>query len=295
MKIKVFDRIKEAYLNIFRSKKGTLTRKMVRCKRPDCHGEIVFRNNSFYSCSEFPDCKVSMNEVEYNSYRKNYYVVRTFFPFHTDFPDSFIALDFETTGLDPKRDHIIEVGAIKYINGVEVDTLSQIINPEVEVCHDILQLTGITEQMLESGKPERDVIKQLRDFIGDTELIVAHNAKFDLLFLGYALKRLSLPSWNGKTICTYKLARLIFPSDKRGRAVRHRLPDVCCYLQIPFNERHRALNDASVTVEVLKKLWPLAMQRGINSILDVSDLVRDFPLHMSFKDELINWYNNYRL
>ena len=72
--------------------------------------------------------------------------------------DNFTAIDFETTGLDPKNDRIIEVAAIKFKNGVITDKYVQLINPEVKISSFITGITGITNKMIKSFKERADSI-----------------------------------------------------------------------------------------------------------------------------------------
>ena len=95
---------------------------------------------------------------------------------------TFVALDLETTGLDPKRDTIIEIGCVKFRGNEILDEWSSLVNPGRKLPFVISQLTGITDREL-IGKPRlADLLAPLSRFVG-TAPVVAHNASFDLGFL----------------------------------------------------------------------------------------------------------------
>ena len=96
-------------------------------------------------------------------------------------PD-YVVLDLETTGLNPLRDQIIEIAAIRVKEEKEISYYQSLISCE-QIPETVIQLTGITREMLEQeGKPMGQVLKEVLEFIGDTR-IVGHNASFDWRFL----------------------------------------------------------------------------------------------------------------
>ena len=99
-----------------------------------------------------------------------------------------IVLDIETTGLDYKRERIIEFAAIRLENGKEVSRYETLINPQQHIRKSSMQIHGITEEMVENEPLEEDVIDDILDFIGDYT-IVGHNVIFDFSFLNEASLR----------------------------------------------------------------------------------------------------------
>ena len=91
-----------------------------------------------------------------------------------DFPNSYVVIDVETTGLDPTYDKIIEIGALKVENGTLVDTFSTLVNPGVPVDDFITQLTGITNDDLASAPALDSALSAFSNFIGDS-ILVGHN------------------------------------------------------------------------------------------------------------------------
>ena len=96
--------------------------------------------------------------------------------------DQFIALDFETTGLQVETDRIIEVAAILFENGEPIKRFTTLVNPGIPIPELIEEITGITNQMVVDAPREKDVVNDFFSFIGDLP-IVAHNTPFDLSFL----------------------------------------------------------------------------------------------------------------
>ena len=114
----------------------------------------------------------------------------------------FVALDIETTGLDPRKDAIIEIGAAKYDGEQVVDTWKSLINPGRLIPDAITQLTGIDSRMVASAPPISAVIQEFADFVGDLP-VLGHNVAFDLGFLNAQFDFSSNP-----VIDTFELASI---------------------------------------------------------------------------------------
>ena len=94
---------------------------------------------------------------------------------------SIISLDLETTGLDPQRDAIIEVGVVRFQGSRIEGTWEQLVNPGRPVPPFVTQLTGINDSMLTNAPRFRNVMLELEGFVGDSP-ILGHNIGFDLSF-----------------------------------------------------------------------------------------------------------------
>ena len=121
----------------------------------------------------------------------------------------FIAFDFETTGLDHHNDRIIEVAAIKFVDGEITDRYVELLNPEMNIPAIITEITGISDSMVRSSPSEELIIDDLLSFIGDHPL-VAHNIHFDQNFLSQLCKRLGRDMVNNAQYDTLQLARSVF-------------------------------------------------------------------------------------
>ena len=93
-----------------------------------------------------------------------------------------VTLDIETTGLDPKRDRIIEIGAVRSENGVETAVFQSFVNPGIPIPSFITDLTGIRDELVADAPRVSEVITEFADFVGKSP-VLAHNASFDLAFL----------------------------------------------------------------------------------------------------------------
>jgi len=159
---------------------------------------------------------------------------------------SYISLDLETTGLNPKLDKIIEIGAVKVIDGKIVDTFSSFVNPGRALTEEIKSLTGIVETDLRHAPTISAIVADLLLFLEDLPL-VGHRILFDYSFVKKAATNHNLP-FEKKGIDTLKIAR------KYLRALESKkLTFLCEYYEIP-HKAHRALEDASATSILYNKL-----------------------------------------
>lgn len=159
----------------------------------------------------------------------------------------YVIFDLETTGLSARYNEIIEFGAVRVEHGLVTARLDILINPGVVVPEHITRITKITNAMLR-GKPKLDdVLDEILEFLGD-DILVSHNAEFDLGFLNANLRKRGRNPLNNPTIDTLALSRYLFP-ESRG----HRLGVLARNLEVFYDEdgAHRADYDA----EVLNSIW----------------------------------------
>ena len=120
-----------------------------------------------------------------------------------------VAIDLETTGLDPSSDAIIEIGAVKFSGNEEIDTFDELINPGRNIPPYVIQLTSINNEMVSKAPSIYAKISELEQFVGNAP-IVGHNIQFDLKFLSeYKLFQ------NNNRIDTMHLAACVLPSAAR--------------------------------------------------------------------------------
>jgi DNA polymerase III epsilon subunit family exonuclease len=160
-------------------------------------------------------------------------------------PNQFVVLDIETTGLDPLRHEIIEIGAVKVNrDSNNHPTYQALIKPSERISKKITQITGITQNMIDKdGEDIESVLKEFIGFIGDLRL-VAYNAKFDMAFLRTAAKKYSLKI-NNPSSCALKMARRAWPGLKS-----YRLTDLANKGGLSTKGSHRALKDCELTITV---------------------------------------------
>jgi ATP-dependent DNA helicase DinG len=163
------------------------------------------------------------------------------------FEDEVAFLDVETTGVDFRRDRIIEVGIIVARGPEIIDRYSSLVDPGRAVPHDITLLTGIDDSMLAGAPQIGEVVREVMRVVGSRD-IVAHHAVFDRTFLTDAAARAGVPMPN-RWLDSLELARIALP-----RLRSHRLRDLSSAFGIeePF---HRAAGDA----EAMFRIWRIAL------------------------------------
>ncbi len=179
----------------------------------------------------------------------------------------FCFFDLETTGLHPQYgDRICEIGLLKTKNNKIIDSYSSLINPHMPVSPGASEINGITDKMLHNAPSFEAVVERVLEFIEGT-VIVAHNAPFDLNFLGVHLYNLRIPFPKNPVIDTLTLARAYyqFPSNT--------LTNIASYFGIEASGAHRALGDARITKEVFYIfLSDFRRKRKINTLYDLLEL-----------------------
>jgi ATP-dependent DNA helicase DinG len=172
-----------------------------------------------------------------------------------------IALDIETTGLDPERDAVIEIGTVRF-QGRRIDGEWQaLINPGRPLPAFITQLTGITDEMLADAPRLSRKLPELESFVGDLP-ILGHSVSFDIGFL----KPHGLFRFN-QLIDTYDLASVMLPA-----ASRYRLGALAGALGIPQRQSHRALDDAHTTRQVFLRLYQQLLELPPELIREIAVL-----------------------
>lgn len=187
-----------------------------------------------------------------------------------------VAIDLETTGLDQEQDAIIEVGAVRVVDGQIVAEYSTLVNPGRPIPENITFLTGIRDEDFlpkphKPGEPPTrpapsiaEVLPAIRTFAGDA-IIIGHNVGFDLGFLN----RHGILQGNA-WVDTYDLASVLIP-----RAPRYNLSALSSFLNIDLGEAHRALNDARASAKLYLALWEKALALPHATLLEISNAAQD--------------------
>lgn len=179
--------------------------------------------------------------------------------------DKYVVFDIETTGFSAGCDKIIEIGAVKVVNGQIVDKFSQFINPKIPIPFRIEQLTGINDSMVLDAETVDRVLPAFLKF-SEGCIMVAHNADFDMSFifknaadLGYEL--------SCTIVDTVSLARVLLPSLNK-----YKLDHVAKALGVSLENHHRAVDDAGCTAEIFVKFIQMLKDRGISNLDEVNDM-----------------------
>ena len=149
---------------------------------------------------------------------------------------SYVIFDLETTGLSNRYDYIIEFGAVRYKQGVVVDRLQMFVKPPVSIPAFITEKTNIRQQDVENAASEEELIDRWIEFFRD-DVLVAHNATFDIGFMNAVLRRHKRPLLTNTVIDTLDLSRAVL-KDRRS----YKLGNVARNYKIAYDEEiaHRA-------------------------------------------------------
>ncbi len=176
-----------------------------------------------------------------------------------------VLFDVETTGLNPQRDRVIEIAAIR-VTGNGRQEFATVVRPDPVPRLDpqITKITGITQRDVEAGMDSAAAFLKLANWLDDGPVIVGHNVPFDIGFLDAELERHDLPPWIGDFVCTRALATFLgkgIPALNRAGNpyTSYQLQHVCQALGVELDGAHRALNDLAATEQCLLRLWPRAI------------------------------------
>jgi predicted DnaQ family exonuclease/DinG family helicase len=156
----------------------------------------------------------------------------------------YAALDLETTGLDPARDRVIEIGAVAFTPGQVTSTLEQLVDPGRPVPDTVLRLTGIKQEELRGAASPEAALRRLADFLRGRQP-VGHGARLDVEFLETA----GLWDESQEILDTLDIARILLPT-----AASHSLPLLSSEMGFNQPRPHRALDDADATRQLLLRL-----------------------------------------
>lgn len=172
---------------------------------------------------------------------------------------SLAVIDFETTGLDPAVDRVLEMGIVTFDDGVLTGTHNWLIHPTIPVPEEASKVHGITDETLADQPRFEQTWPEIRKHL-EGRLPVAYNAGFDKKFLLAELERMGEPTWGEhlppamqsdvEWIDPLVWVRELFPDQSA------RLGEICKHLSISLDEAHRAANDAEATGRVLLAMAP---------------------------------------
>jgi len=178
-----------------------------------------------------------------------------------------VSLDIETTGVDPERDRILEIGIVRFRGEQILEEWSSLVDPHMPIPPRITELTGITDAMVQrEGIPLWKALGEAQRMIGDAP-IIGHNISFDLGFF----RSLSAPPLFARNpaMDTFELASLLVP-----HAGRYSLGALALTLGIHLPESHRALADARTAHQLYLKLFERAMDLPPEVVREIGELAR---------------------
>ena len=175
----------------------------------------------------------------------------------------FVVVDVETTGPKTPPCRITEIGAYRVSRGRIVAEFQTLVNPLMTIPPFIVQLTGITDEMVRRAPVFDEMVGAWLDFAG-TDVLVAHNASFDVRFINHEISRV-FPGrrMSNPDICTVSLSRRMMPG-----LINHRLHTLAEHFAIPIRNRHRAAGDAHATAQVFIQLLDLLHGHGVRDLAE---------------------------
>lgn len=181
-----------------------------------------------------------------------------------------VALDIETTGLDPKNGEIIELAAVKFKGDKIIKKYQSLVNPDVEIPRIVSAITGINDDDVKKSPRINELINEFNNFVGEYP-IIGHNINFDINFLnnkGFHFKNAKYDTW--------KLAALLVPNLSS-----HSLESLAEFFKIKHIESHRALDDVLASIELFNILVRKIYELDINTLKDVVSLLKNNDWHLS--------------
>ena len=151
--------------------------------------------------------------------------------------NAYVAIDVETTGLNPKKEKIIEIGALRVREGKVEEEFHRFVHPRRALDERIAALTKITDDMVKDSPGIEEIIGEVVEFCQDLP-ILGHQVMFDYRFLKRAAVNQGI-EWEREGIDTLKLCRIFMPEGESKA-----LPQACRYYQVDMGDNHRALSDA---------------------------------------------------
>lgn len=188
---------------------------------------------------------------------------------------TFCVTDIETTGQKPEDSEIIEVATVKVQNGKIKDSFCSYIKPNKEIPNFITMMTGIKNEDVKDAPPVEPVLKDWLKFVEDGHYFCAHNVMFDYDFIYKYLMASKLPLDNMnklKFFCTVKTARVLLPE-----LPSRKLNDLIKHYKIEVEKRHRALDDAMATAQILTIFFD-QIRENKQKLLDLIEKTQDDKL-----------------
>ncbi len=173
-----------------------------------------------------------------------------------EFPESYTVIDIETTGLDPMFDSIIELGAIKFENGNQISQFQSLVNPGYEIDDFIIELTGITNDMLSEAPTIQEALPNFLSFVGNS-ILVGHNVNFDINFIYDNAEYLALPIFKNDFVDTMRISRRLYKDLEN-----HKLSTLSNFLRVEVEDAHRAMSDCIRTQLCFEKMRKYADEIG---------------------------------
>lgn len=175
---------------------------------------------------------------------------------------TFIVLDIETTGGNPQKNALLEIGALKVVRGEVVDRFATLVNPRMAIPNIIKGITGINARTVKNAPNAETVMPKFLAFIGD-HVLVSHNAQGDIKFLRHVALKTCHKQIKNFYLCTHLLLAKLFPKAK-DRTLKGAVRD----FKLPVTRAHRAEADAEMTLALFSVLLTKLQESKINTVAE---------------------------
>jgi len=181
---------------------------------------------------------------------------------------NFTVLDVESNGLNPKKDKILSIGAVKIINGqIDISTSFEIFIDQKEYNSETAPIHGILKNGKQKKVSELEAIKKLLDFV-KADIIVGHSIQFDISIINETIKRHTNNKLLNKSLDTINLYKRFMGGDfKPGKSTS--LDNLSEEFNIPKSDRHNAAGDSFITAILFIKLVSKLQLRGVENVVDL--------------------------
>ncbi len=165
----------------------------------------------------------------------------------------FVAFDTETTGLWAPSCRIVEIGAVKFRLGEpDYDTFQSLINPERPIPSEVIRIHGITDEMVAGAPSAAEVLQDFFEFCSESAVLIAHNAPFDISFVGCELDRAQMDYGDHVILDTLDIFQRFHPE-----IASYSLLSLAQHFAVAVTQAHRAVADALI----VKHLFELAADK----------------------------------
>lgn len=171
------------------------------------------------------------------------------------YPDNYVVLDIETTGLSPFQNEIIELSALRIVDGKIQDECSMLVKPLGTLNYFITNLTGITQQMLSNAPGIKEALEEFTEFVSNS-IIIGHNINFDIKFIDTKRQESHNLPFDNDFIDTLTLARKHLPQLKSKK-----LEFIAKHFNLETKGMHRGLKDCKVTNHCYREFAAMACQQ----------------------------------
>lgn len=165
---------------------------------------------------------------------------------------TFVAFDTETTGLWAPANRVVEIGAVKFQFGQsKTEVFNTLVNPKRPIPAEVIRIHGITDEMVTDAPIAKDAISAFMSFCGEDSVLIAHNAPFDISFVGCEMERFELDFGNNLILDTVDLFKRYYPN-----LASYSLLALSRHFSTAKSQEHRALGDAVMVHRLFELVAP---------------------------------------